>query len=475
VRIQRRRACVSALGAWTTIVVFAVTSGCSGDVRAAPMPSAEGLGDPYYRTDGNTGYDVLGYAVTTTYDPTTSSFASTTRITARATSHQSRFDVDLSTGLSVTGVTVDGAPATFSRIEPHELVIHPRSPLSPGTALDVVVSYHGPVGDSGPISGWHPLSGGGGVMAGEPHSCAFWYPCNDHPTDKATFRLTATVPSRFTVLSNGLQGPTTSAGSGSTATKTYRWHLDTPTATYLTTILVDELTVQRSTLSDGTPVVDAYSPGARNEEANEARLPAILRLLASKFGPYPAPAAGGLFVDSRVGFSLETFSRPVYTAQVPLTTIVHENAHQWWGDNVSIERWKDVCLNECMASYAQWLWREHNGADLDAYYRRTVNQVDFSVPLYDMGPGNEFTYAGVYLKGAYFEHALRRYIGDDATYFDALQGIQQDFAGENMSMLELRDQLSRRTGVDLTDLWREWVLSTQRPSVATLFPGTLAT
>ena len=116
-----------------------------------------------------------------------------------------------------------------------------------------------------------------------------------------------------------------------------------------------------------------------------------------------------------------------------------------------------------------------NAADLDAYYRRTVNEVDFSVPLYDMGPGNEFTYAGVYLKGAYFEHALRRYIGDDATYFDALQGVQQDFAGENMSMLELRDELSRRTGGGLTDLWREWVLSTQRPSVATLFPGTLAT
>ena len=143
------------------------------------------------------------------------------------------------------------------------------------------------------------------------------------------------------------------------------------------------------------------------------------------------------------------------------------------GDNVSIERWRDVCLNECMASYAQWLWSEHNGSDLDNHYLRTLSTVDFSAPLYDMGPGHEFDYAGVYQKGAYFEHALRHKIGNDATYVKALKGIQADFSGKNMSMLQLRDELSRRTGVDLTSFWHEWVLSTGRPSDANLFPGTL--
>jgi aminopeptidase N len=311
-------------------------------------------------------------------------------------------------------------------------------------------------------------------MAGEPHSCAFWYPCNDHPTDKATFRLTATVPARFTVLSNGLEGPTTTTGTGPAATRTFRWDLGVPTATYLTTIVIDELTVDRSRLADGTPVVDAYSPGAIGMRPSEAKLPQILDLLSSKFGPFPAPAAGGLFVDAQVGFSLETFSRPVYTAGNPVPTLVHENAHQWWGDNVSVERWKDVCFNECMASYAQWLWDEHTGADLDARYRSSINSVDFSLPLYVMGAGNEFEFAGVYVKGTYFEHALRRKIGDDTAYFDALQGIQHDFAGGNMGMLQFRDELSRRTGVNLTSFWQDWVLSTHRPSEANLFPGTLA-
>jgi len=462
--------------AWAAacLLLSAVLAGCSETAARLPAVGLSGIGDPYYPTDGNRGYDVEGYAVTTTYDPATASFDSTTRVSARATADQPRFNLDLSSALTVERVTVNGEAAAFHQVEPHELVIVPPSPLEPGEALATVVTYHGPVGDSGPVSGWHALSGGGGVMAGEPHSCAFWYPCNDHPTDKATFRLTATVPARFTVISNGLEGPTSTVGSGAGATKTYRWHLDAPTATYLTTILIDRLTVRRSNLPDGTPVVDAYSPGARGQVRSESRLPEILGLLASRFGPYPAPAAGGLFVDAPVGFSLETFSRPVYTAGIPIDTIVHENAHQWWGDNVSIERWRDICFNECMATYAQWLWREHNGEDLDSYYRRSVNQVDFSQPLYDMGPGNEFTFEGVYQKGSYFEHALRRKIGDDTAYFAALRGIQRDFAGSNIGMLDFRDELTRRTGVGLRPFWREWVLSQERPSTDNLFPGTLA-
>ncbi len=451
-----------------------VTAACAPPVGPPATHPQRGIGDPYYPADGNQGYDVSGYDVTTTYDPTTASFTSTTTVHATATEDRARLDLDLTTAMTVTAVSVDGQAARFSRVEPHELVIVVPTPLVRGRSFEVTVAYHGAVGDSGPVSGWHPLSGGGGVMAGEPHSCAFWYPCNDHPTDKATFHLTATVPARFTVVSGGLQGPTTARGSGPDATRTFRWNVDTPTATYLTTILVDELTVRRSALADGTPVVDAYSPGALAAQRNEARLPAILRLLASRFGRYPAPAAGGLFIDARVGFSLETFTRPVYTAGVGISTIVHENAHQWWGDNVSIRRWRDICLNECMASYAQWLWSEHNGVDLDARYRSTVMSIDFSAPLYDMGPGHEFDYAGVYLKGAYFEHALRRLVGDDGAYFSALKGIQADFGGANLSMLQLRNVLSRRTGVDLRSFWDEWVLSTGLPSDANLFPGSLA-
>jgi aminopeptidase N len=451
-----------------------LVAGCSSGPDHPVAGPAQGIGDPYYPSDGNPGYDVSDYSVTTAYDPASAWFHSTTRVRATATSARGRFDLDLSTGLTVRSVRVNGQPARFSRVYPHELVITPPTPLATGDPMDVVVAYAGPVGSSGPISGWQPLGGGAGMMAGEPHSCAFWYPCNDHPSDKATFHLVATVPAAFTVISNGLEGTTTTAGSGSSATATYRWNLDVPTTTYETTILIDRLTVRRSTLADGTPVVDAYSPGALGQMAREAKLPAILDVLSSRFGPYPAPAAGGLFVDAQVGFSLETFTRPVYSAKVGLLTIVHENAHQWWGDNVSIQRWKDICFNECMASYAPYLWLEERGLDLDSHYRATIDDVDFNAPLYDMGSGHEFDYDGVYEKGSYFVHALRRKVGDDSAFFGALQGIQADFGGKNISMMQFRDELSRRTGVNLTSFWQEWVLSTGKPSEQNLYPGSLS-
>jgi len=172
---------------------------------------------------------------------------------------------------------------------------------------------------------------------------------------------------------------------------------------------------------------------------------------------------------------LETYTRPIYTEGADVSTIVHENAHQWWGDNVSIRQWKDICLNECLASYSEWLWREHKGADLDADYRAGVAGTPwwFDAPLYDMGAGNEFDYQGVYLKGTYFVHALRNKVGD-GPFFAAMRQIQREHAGGNLSMPKLRTLLESATGVDLASFWDEWVIGTGVPSEANLYPGDLA-
>ncbi len=463
--------------------------GCSGGgsdpgptrpTELQPSPATgQGIGDAYYADDGNLGYDVSGYHVRLTYDPDDASMKARTVIRAVASAYRlSSFHLDL-LGLEVTAVTVDGGVATFTRTDAHELVVTPRKPIAPGADFRTRVTYHGkpgvdPVG--GVRSGWFDAATpGGGFIAGEPHSCTLWYPCNDHPTDKATFRLTATVPKPFKVVSVGAQGATTSATlADGTAARTFRWVLAEPTATYLTTIYIDQLTFERSTLADGTPVVSAYGPHPEGAPGREAKLPEILDVLADAWGPYPAPQAGGIFVNGDVPFSLETFTRPIYTEGADVETIVHENAHQWWGDNVSIRRWKDICLNECLASYSVWLWHEAHGADLDARYHAAVDRGGdwLSYPLYDMGPGHEFDGPGVYYKGTFFLHALRRKLGDEA-FFSALRGIQHDYDGGNLSMNGLRDQLESRSGTDLTSFWDEWVIHTGKPSPPNLYPGPL--
>ena len=221
-------------------------------------------------------------------------------------------------------------------------------------------------------------------------------------------------------------------------------------------------------------MISAYGPQPGQCTRRERKLPEILRVLARRWGPYPAPQAGGIFINDAIPYELETYTRPMYSRSTNLITIVHENGHQWWGDNVSVRRWKDICLNECLASYSEWLWDEHNGVDLDQRYRRLIHRYGdrlFSGKLYDMGAGHEFD-APVYVKGKFFVHALRNKIGD-VRFFRAMRAIQHDKAGGNLSMNGLRDQLERRTGVDLTTFWRQWVRQHDRPSHANLFPGDL--
>lgn len=444
---------------------------------AAPAPGA--ARDPYYPADGNRGYDVSSYRVDLDYFLPGTTITARTTVTAVATDALRRFHLDFK-GFTLRAVTVDGRPAATRRAGAHELVVTPSRPISRGDRFTTVVAYRGkPGSDTRPgfESGWFDATNpGGGFIAGEPHSCTFWYPCNDHPTDKARFELIATVPEPFAAVSVGAELPVTQGTRpNGDRVRTYHWRLREPTATYLTTVYIDELTFERSTLADGTPVVSAYGPEPGDAPAREARLPRILRVLSSRWGPYPAPQAGGIFVNGSVPFSLETYTRPIYTEGADVSTIVHENAHQWWGDNVSIRQWKDICLNECLASYSEWLWREHKGADLDADYRAGVAGTPwwFDAPLYDMGAGNEFDYQGVYLKGTYFVHALRNKVGD-GPFFAAMRQIQREHAGGNLSMPRLRTLLESATGVDLASFWDEWVIGTGVPSEANLYPGDLA-
>ncbi|HEX6354561.1 M1 family metallopeptidase [Actinophytocola sp.] len=440
---------------------------------ASGEPSEEGAGDPYYPEDGNGGYDVTAYHVQISYDPSAKKLTGDTLVTAKAAEELTTFNLDLQ-GLEVSSVTVDSAKAAFDRSGNHELVVTPATPVASGATFEARVQYEG-VPESGESSlgedGWQQSSSGGAFAAGEPHSATSWYPANDTPKDKATFKLDARVPDGWSVVSNGLESAPTPGGDGWT---TFHWNEPNRIATYLTTVGIDKWTFDRSTLANGTPVVSAYAPGAESKRAVESRLPEILDFLSSKFGPYPQSAAGGIYINENIGFSLEIQGRPIYAAWAKEDVVVHENAHQWYGNSVSVDEWRDICLNECFASYAQWLWDEaKKGVKLDDRYRTQVARSTdklWSGKLYDMGPGNEFS--AVYEKGPLALHALRRLIGDDA-FNRVLKEWPAKHKDGNASWLEFEDFTTEIAGKDLSKFFQTWFHDDTQPADEYLYPGPL--
>lgn len=431
---------------------------------------ADGAGDVYYPTDGNGGYDVDGYHVSISYQPTDRQLDGDTTVTARATQPLSRFNLDLYR-LTVHSVEVNDQPAQFTQQGEHELVITPAAAIDGGATFRTRVRYSGTPGlfrESGlGAGGWYANSSGAAIAAGEPHSATAWYPANDTPRDKATFAVDVRVPDGWTAVSNGIDEPSTSDGGWTT----FRWRHAQPVATYLTTVAIDRWRLVRSRLPDGTPVIDAYAPRINSNGVPEQRLPEVLAFLAQRFGPYPFEAAGGIFIGTSIGYALETQTRSIYSSTGDVGLIVHENAHQWFGNSVSLSNWADICLNECFASYAQWLWAEaKEGADLDQRYREAVRGIDFDRRLYDMGAGNEFR--GVYSKGPAAVHALRRQLGEQA--FDRLlKGWTARHRGGNASWPQFEDYAAEVSGQQLDGFFQAWFRDSRRPAEQYLWPGSL--
>jgi aminopeptidase N len=447
------------------------TAGPSAHPSAGP--GAPGIGDPYYPTYGNGGYDVSHYDLRLTYRPATDTLTGTTVVTATATQGLTSFDLDFA--LTVSRVTVDGRPAHFTTAGEQELVITPARVLRRGHRFSVAVTYSGvpsTVRRYG-FTSWQRTPDGA-VAANEPESAWWWFPSNDHPADKATYDITTRVPSGLQVISNGLLVSRRTAGGWST----FHWHESEPQATYLATLAVGHFDITRGRTRTGIPVINAYAPGlpaatAANARAAVERTGEIVDFLSGWFGPYPFESAGGYVPDVPSHFSLEEQTRVFYSPaafarSVNTSVVAHELAHQWYGDDVSLERWSDIWLNEGFASYAQYLWAEHEGQGTPQQLAREVYDAHpagdpfWTVEPGDPGPDKQFDDA-VYDRGAVAIQALRDTIGDHAfrTLLKAWPALHRYGNG---TIADFRHLAERLSGKDLGSFFRIWLYTPAKPA-----------
>jgi aminopeptidase N len=438
-------------------------------------PGAAGIGDPYYPLDGNGGYDVQHYDLAIRYAPDSDALAGTVTIRAKATQGLSAFNLDLD-GLTIRSITVDGRTATWSRAGT-ELTVTPRRSLRKGHDFDTRIVYDGvpkvihdpDLGDGGAFT-----TDDGVVILGEPDVAQAWFPSNDHPSDKASFSIALTVPQNLQAISNGVPaGRSTRHGW-----TTWRWQQSEPMATYLAMAAIGTFDVKSYT-KDGIRFLDAIDPAIPTATYDRiaksfAREPEILRFLSGYFGPYPFRAAGGVVdADGEWGYALENQGRPIYTPDDFDTqldgdsVVVHELTHQWYGDSVALHRWQDIWLNEGFATYAEWLWSEHEGlgtvqAAFDQLYATPATASLWKAKVADPGPPNLFIGA-VYNRGAMALQALRLTVGDRA-FFRILRSwaqIHRNGNGTTAQFMALSEHLSGR---NLDALFTTWLYTAAKPA-----------
>lgn len=347
----------------------------------------------------------------------------------------------------------------------------------PGEVVEVSIDYfHKNVEDQGVY-----VSNGFLFTDFEPEGARKCYPCYDRPADKATFDLTAKVPSDVLLGSNGRLADSTLVAD----TVWYHWVSRDPIATYLFVISskknwnLDIVYWDRpSTPGDPMPIRFYYNNG-ENPDAMKEKVPQMADWYSEHYGEHPFEKDG--FATLNNEFSWGGMENQTLTSLCPgcwgESLLAHEFVHQWFGDMISPGTWADLWLNEGFATWSESLWWEKDGgyaaykADVDnnASYYLSANP---GFPVYNPdwavntpGNGTLFNYAVTYCKSACMLHLLRYSMGDEV-FFQAVHDYATDTANfkyKNAVTEDFQAKLETSSGMDLEWFFESWVKQPNHP------------
>ncbi|MDX6694338.1 MAG: aminopeptidase [Blastocatellia bacterium] len=316
---------------------------------------------------------------------------------------------------------------------------------------------------------------------GESEYNHLWFPCYDHPNDFATSELIATVDKPLMVISNGRLLETKENADN---TRTFHWKMETPHASYLTSIVVGEYAAVEGKYLD-IPVISYVYPSELEEgKATTARLPEMVKFFSEKTGlkyPYPKYAqtmtrdfGGGM---ENISATTQT-DNMIHDARTELDQTSdglqsHELAHQWFGDYVTARTWADIWLNESFATYFQAMWDEHSLGRDDFLYRDVKGNQDAYYGAWERGqrrpivtknyngPDAVFdTYA--YPRGGAVLHMLRTALGED-NWWRAINHYLRKYANQPVSTEQFRIAIEEATGQSMDWFFDQWLYKMGHP------------
>lgn len=322
-----------------------------------------------------------------------------------------------------------------------------------------------------------------------PEGARKWFPCVDHPSDKATFDLVVKVPSSVKLGSNGRLQDSIMIGD----TIYYHWISRDPIATYLMVI--------SGKVDYNLDIVKWYDPVFTNDSIpvrfywidgeNQTKLANIknkiipmMSYYSELFGAYPFEKNGFATLNQYFpwgGMENQTLISLCSDCWDELL-VAHEFSHQWFGDLISPATWSDVWLNEGFATYCEALWYEYIQG-YDRYKQEINNQAtgyfadNPGWPIYNpdwaqVTPSTDtlYHYGIIYLKGSCVLHMLRYTIGD-SSFFNVLHfyATDPDLKYKNAATSDLINIVNNITGENYSWFFDEWIYGPNHPKYQNTF------
>ena len=416
--------------------------------------------------------DILAYTIALSIPDTGTSVVGRTTVRYAVRGGQWPLVLDFDRALVVDSITTGGAPSrqierwTWLTDDEHAAIAI-RYWGAPGDTLEVTVHYHGSPRDGLFIQ--DNVHGERTAFADNwPNRARHWFPGEDHPSDKATATFVVEVPAGWRAVANGLLEGVDTLPGGRTV---WRWRESRPIPTYTMVVGAGALTVADMGMAAGVHQTLWTFPqdSAFAVDGPFRRVNAIVDTLTAIVGPFPygklahvesSTRFGGMENSSAIfygerGYAARTMSEPL---------VVHEVAHQWFGDAVTPHDWHHLWISEGFATYFAALFYERVGEDSLFKARMAQarqNYLASSVvdrPVIDPSEADLMALlnANNYLKGAWVLHMLRREIGD-SVFFDALREYYATYRDSTALTRDLAALTSRRAGRQLAWFFRQWL------------------